>query len=284
MANNPAGRLLVVLQRAIESTNLHNHPALIGWGDLLKCEAGNHRQMFRRFALLLECAEEAKTEMVAIYGKDASMYVGWVAQLYQMWQHWNFATPLSQFIVSLPQIMNPIQVCDHQLSQQRPEPTIDQAQLDKWLATVRGMIDEISIDQTLPHHVLEYLLRQLMTVEQALIDYRFMGIAAIRVAVEQTIGTARMSPDAVADAKATPHGKQFAQVMGAIFLALIVTHKAVRTAIDAKKLCDLLLEPAVDVGESADAVLAPRLAPALLATPNPSAARSTDEMLESSNS
>ena len=140
MANNPAGRLLAILRRAQEFGDPQNSSSLKGWASVLECEPTDACEIFRRFSLVLRCVEDAKAEAVSLFGEDASMYLGWVNLLYSLWDNWNFKAPFSQFTAPLPNVINPIEVCDHQLSRHRRELTIDQTQLEQWLTTVREMI------------------------------------------------------------------------------------------------------------------------------------------------
>ena len=184
-SNNPAGRLLKFISGSL-AQEVKSRKAQDVFRAILGCESSPLPLFMGRLGYLLSLPQE--THMAVTAFQLPIDYVVWVQDVRTRWDelklsaNWNhFADPFT------PNNLAIMRLCDHALSGVSAERVADIDELIKLRDAVRELISEVlnaKIDATLQR----FLLRNLYTIEQSILDFFLRGEPVFFEAAEELTG------------------------------------------------------------------------------------------------
>ena len=185
-SDNPAGRLFSLLENARRGQNQKLSSV---WFDVLGVEPEDWALLLRRMATVLRLPEQVRREVTML--SDIGNHEDFVAllpkvetalrNLFQNDRNWLRTTIGEDTMVALRLISN-------LLSARRPQPVLDNAQLEAIRDEVRNITDEVNVATDLPSDLAEYLNDLLRDMLEALEHHQVDGSKPLQVAAERSIG------------------------------------------------------------------------------------------------
>lgn len=217
--NNPAGRLLAVMERA-GSVSLKNSGAN-AWQQVLRDddeEPLELHSLLERLARVVVLPAGIRHEVGSIDNVKHDLYLRHVGVWEQAFSsRIRFDAQLSHFMeLFKPEHVYCLETCDELLSRERPEPVLSSdfvGQVVQDLDELRGRVVQSDLD----HDVRKFLLTGLDRMREALRHYRFSGVPPVIDALEASLGAAHLQPDVLKRSKETDLGNEYWAGLGRIY-------------------------------------------------------------------
>lgn len=200
-ANNPAGRLYDI-HRAMTSVGKerHNKPAYEVFREIL-CPSENRADIVvARIVRVLELPDVIKRKIENIPDIAHGRYFSWMPKLMNVFKSRNFDQGFEIFLggfdSNTPSLLG---FCDEVLSDHAPELVVAQETIDQMRAQLATFDKEVRLAE-LDERLREYILHYVDLIDRALIDYRIVGIEALKNGLEQiggVLSTHKSSADQV---------------------------------------------------------------------------------------
>ena len=240
-----AGRLLRLLDgfRACTSSAPNQHLSK-AWASFLGVRMpGETWKIFREIGKVAALINNIDAQLAQL--PDHEILVSWVPTVRNAVCHLNLTTATSTVFQTVDEnVINLIRICDRELRQHRPEPTVKDAQLQLLLEAVHDLAQVIS-DTELDPELRDYLRYHLDLIENAVSDYRIMGIVALENALQACIGARFVREKQYEAAKSSSCVREkFLKILGLLALVTAGDQGGKGMLIDASRLL-----PGVQVDE-----------------------------------
>lgn len=151
--NNPAGRLLALIER-IKATPPRHKNVAVGWTEVLEVEHQDRSVLLSRLSRVLRMPQVAEEAVAAHESLPKETFLEWVPVVRNAFSVLNMDAPWAEVLNRLDDApLRSLKFCDYQLATLSPEPTIARAFLDELLSHVRDVIDLLRGDATLPDYI-----------------------------------------------------------------------------------------------------------------------------------
>lgn len=210
--------------------------------------ARSHALFFRRLGLVAELSDEAAQALMDA-GAEGELYVeAWRKPITLLLDTARWHTTSSGDVPQLLQLVakakDGLRYAAHELERGPHEKRISQEQVSELLEQLEAAVESLR-GSDLPEHAKAMLVRRLLTVHDALVEYRITGADGIWRATESAVAEVYLHRDAILS---TPQGKPlWKETLGALWKAA----KAAATAHEAYELGEKmvrLLQAAVEGG------------------------------------
>ena len=251
--NNPVGRLVRLFDEAHKITNAGSTKAITVWAQLLGVEPGDRTALLRRLGQVLELPAQAEAAVRAIPGIEHGRLLTWVPKVEAAFKILNLDGTFGSFINPIDDTtLTALWVCQEKVSEKWDEPVADEDALTALLKEVRELRREIVAESDdLGDYLRDYMLHHLDLIEQAIGDYRIMGIVALGRAFQASIGAVVTEPAIFRQSVESSKGKAFIKVLGTYVVAIAAISQTLRLPADIKAFLtsdepERLLEPKTD--------------------------------------
>lgn len=219
LLNNPAARLLSILEKGLEHKNEAGCRAV--WCQLLNVENGDQATLMGRIGKVMSLTTDIMESLNTIGGVKVERYLHWVNPIENAFikndlnGHWGgFRSQINVHVI------NYLSMTSDLLSHQRPERILDKPSLESILENARELIDEVRLSD-IPEQVKSFMIKLLHKVCMAVEEHSINGSEVISSAVESAFGYGVLHAEVVELAKTNKTAKKFWQGMANI--ALIVS-------------------------------------------------------------
>lgn len=218
--NNPAARLHEVLSKLLLKQKDNGKQAFGVFAEIFGVENPglNQSQVLRQLGLLLQLPQQAADAITAIPDRNAELRLTWRPKVVAAFSQLNLVGPLQAFLGPLDSTtMAVLAIAADDLSSVAAEPVADRKELHRLLDDVRKLIDDVQGSEA-ADYLKAHILHHLLIIQQAIIDYRFMGVRALQNALEQSIGAAGLERATFRESEKTSIGRRFLEFIGAYVL------------------------------------------------------------------
>lgn len=242
-SDNPAARLLSILERGLEHKNEINCRTV--WCQLLHVEKSDHAMLMGRIGKVMSLSTDIIESLNTIGGVKVERYLHWVKPIENAFikndlnsQWGGFRNHINEHVI------NYLSMTSDFLSHKRPEPLLEKPALDSILSNARELIDEIRRSD-IPPQVKDFMIKQLHRVCLAVEEHSINGSESVSRAVEGAFGYGVLHAEAVDLAKTNTIAKKFWQSMANIALIISISNGVQQLAPPIMKLL-----PEINFGES----------------------------------
>jgi hypothetical protein len=279
VANNPAGRLLDLLNQA-NGVRLESVRQV--WCAVFGIDTNDTPSLLRRLATLRELPEQAAAAVRSLPNEDHEHLLTWRSRvegvLHGATSHvdgnWRAAARALDEVA-----MYSLDSCARKLARVRPEAVLPEGTVAELHRSIRDLLAAI-LKADLEPQVRDFLLEQLRAADEALQEYRIRGVRGLREALDRMAGRAWSQHDVARRAAQTDEGKRvgtaligFAKAVGEIIqtaaaAATLYTFFVGGQVLPAPAIHELLTSPPAIDGECVELPADPlALEPPAQATP-----------------
>ncbi len=184
--NNPAGRLLIVINGLRNQKNRRMHDA---WGEALKVDPNEISKLIERVSFVSKLVDETEFRIKSLEDLNHELYLRWVPLVRKIFISLNLDTNLTSINQTLsPEALAGLEFCDDVLSQRCPEKMVDPEKLTELTNEVQQLMDDV-LKSDLPDDLREFILDKLDLLLRALEMYQFTGIKPLSDALDGVIGS-----------------------------------------------------------------------------------------------
>ncbi|UUA72424.1 hypothetical protein [Cellvibrio sp. QJXJ] len=217
--DNPAARLLTILEQGIELQN--EMGCRKAWCQLLNVPKGENAMLMGRIGKVMSLSTDIIENLKNIGDVKIDRYLHWVEPLETAFINSNLNSPWSTFKSHINvHVINYLSMTSDLLSHKNAESIISEPSLDSILLNTRALIDEVR-DSNLPDHIKKFMIKQLHEICLAVEEHSICGSESVSRAVNAAFGYGVLHADSVELAKSDPIAKKFWQQMANV--ALIVS-------------------------------------------------------------
>lgn len=242
--NNPAGRLLATLERVHQQKDATIEK---GWTTILGAQ--NRADLLNRLSAVVALPGKVELAVKQIEDMNHDVYLSWVPQVKEAFSFNQFNERMGTIAQRADvAVMSLVRICDEQLSPNLAENVMPEEEHTKLSKVVRQLITETR-DSDLAAHLKDYVLRHLMMIERALLDYRLQGIRVLEHAAEAAVGAVLMRPERSGGVDSTGIGRRFKEYLKTYILAVTAASQTLSLPEKIKK----MLPQAEDASPCAEA-------------------------------
>jgi hypothetical protein len=218
--NNPAGRLLALIQagdRLNEMMSVQD-----AWAKLLGV-GGERQELFRRLGFVFSMPDAIREEVegLADLPYDRSLVLSELRHIDEAFNT-GLGSQWRELRARIPATTRQsLAIISSTLSNVRPEPSIDDGELEEVHAKVRLLFDDIG-DAEIEPELRRFLLRHVQAMQEAIEEVRIRGAEAVQEAVEEVVGGVVLHPHTWDDARSHEQGKGFLRRLLAVANALLL--------------------------------------------------------------
>lgn len=223
MANDPAGRLLILL-RTIQD-NAHAQVKLAGlFNVLLGGQQGPPHSGLKQVAKLYELPGDVRRELEQVPHIKAENYLRYLSRLEDGLAEVSLASPISHLAAYISDdLLVELQICSDVLQQFRPDPQLgSDLNREDLVAEVEELIHQVETAD-LEEDLRIFLLNSLAEIRMVLFGYTLLGTPALLDVVDRTIGRVTRQQDLQRHAIGHPVAGRFFGLLKNLALALTVT-------------------------------------------------------------
>lgn len=193
--NNPAGRLLLILEKC-QSIPKHENTAE-AWSKVLGVSASDRFLLIGKVGKVFSLADNISIELSKIDNVDLTRYMSWTKYLEGAFSNCDFGNTWQGFIGRINDpMLDYLHMASGMLATNRPQPVLEKSQLDTIYEGAKDLIKEI-IASDLPIRLKHYFLEQLRKLCTAVEEYQITGSAEVVEIVEATFGKAILCKEMV---------------------------------------------------------------------------------------
>jgi len=186
--NNPAGRLLTILEKC--RTVPKTEKTRDAWAKVLDIKSEDRLRLVGQVGKVFALADEIAIELERIEGVNISRYMSWTKYLEAALSGCNFDATWHEFISKINEpTLDYLHMASGMLATNRPQPVLEYAELESIYAGAKDIIKEI-IASELPLQMKQYFLEQLRKICTAIEEYQITGSPEVLDIVEATFGKA----------------------------------------------------------------------------------------------
>ena len=242
--NNPASRLCEILdqiQLLPDSAEMRSI-----WSHLLRCGPDDTANLLHRLSQVIELIQESKEKIQQIDSIDHDLYLGPLGNLEQAFYRVNLDEKLEQFKGRIDvATWTHLKYCADRLSSSSEEDTIGQDLLSELQSDVDDLLEKVLVSD-LPDEVKKVLVEVLEDIRSAILEYRIIGVNALRRSLESNIGSLFFHKDEIVNVE-SQEGQEVSSKLGEVIGKL---QRLVSVGLKAKKLVqpifDLISHPGGD--------------------------------------
>ena len=235
---NPAKRLLAILHEAESSKAV---VTLDVWKEVLRAESEITTVL--RLEWLDRQFEETERQIRRIDDIDHAYYLEGVTSLRKITSAKNFTRPWSEVKIAhlggVP--LRNLGFCSRELDRRGGEFKIEDETLKTLQKDVEALLNEM-LEADLPISLRDFIVRQLQTIKNAIVEYRLGGVAALEQALESVVGALILRKPELLRNKDKPGVKRLFQIVGKAFHVLQAVQTLLALEGDAEKIIKLLTE------------------------------------------
>ena len=196
--NNPAGRLVQVT-KILQGGNPNSSVGEV-WCTALGVENGDWVRFHIRMGAMGQLVDTTVAAVRNIEGADQALFLRWEAPIRSLVGHSNYSERFQAVVHFLvPEVVQVIEFCDHLLSEKAPELTVTEGDLASLKTEAWELLEEVR-QAALPFELRRYLTDTLEALLSAVEDYGLAGVAPLRRAFTQAVGSAVILDDETAPA------------------------------------------------------------------------------------
>lgn len=220
---NPARRFLDLFV-GIERDKVHGENSGKVWAKILNVDRKSPK-FIPLLGRALYLPWEIEQEIKKIPELPHARYLSWVVPMQLAFTKLNLDAPFGEYGIVFDQNVRAlIEICEDVLARNRPQAGIPSEELKRIQRLVREAIDATAAEQGINPVLRDYMLHNLNLVENAINDYRVMGIEVITEAVERVFGSAYLRRPTVDELNTTKSGESFKIAIAALIVATITAY------------------------------------------------------------
>lgn len=219
-ANNPAGRLLTLLEEGKRKPK--DKPSYQIWAELLECESEDFTDTLRRLGLVQQLPFRARQQIISIPHIDIDLYLKWIPKVELAFRRVRLSSNWQDFIGHIDDAtLLALQFCDDRLSR-----SVDIELTHKDLEDIRIDVDDVNkaiADDDLDAETYTFLADHLRRIERSVIEYGITGHEGIREASELSLASIATNRDKYIKSIKTRAGKKFWSLIEKLVLLTTLT-------------------------------------------------------------
>jgi hypothetical protein len=187
-ADNPAGRLFVLLTQAMKAPG-HKNVAEV-WSEVLGVAPKDRAKLLHRYALVISEYHAAKNAVQKLNDVDTTLYLRPFDRIAQFFSRMNFDQPWEKVakILDAPTLQG-IEFVSDRLARDQGENAIEDATLRELQDAINSLFEAVLKAEIEPG-IKDYILRCLSDLQNAILEYRIRGAVGMVMAVESALGSA----------------------------------------------------------------------------------------------
>jgi len=187
--NNLAGRLYEILAKAWEVRKKDKVSDV--FAEALEINSNNPGEVFQGLANLYNLVKDTRLAIERLQDINYELYLRPIQDIEQALGRSDFSSSdWRTFKQSLdPSTFALLEVCADTLSRKAAEIAIDKEQLSELQNEVRQLLEK-TVESDLTDEIKSFIFEKLQSIDQAIINYRYYGSAALQRTVEASIGAA----------------------------------------------------------------------------------------------
>ncbi|WP_372599337.1 hypothetical protein [Amphritea sp.] len=219
--DNPAARLLSILEKGLEYRDGHNCREV--WCELLNVKAGDNATLMGRIGKVMSLSTDIVESLNNIGGVKVERYLHWVDPVERAFIQNNLNGQWKGFREQInSHVINYLSMTSDLLSHKYPQPILEEGSLNSILKNSRELIDEVR-QSDLPENIKEFMIKQLHRICLAVEEHSISGSESVSSAVESAFGYGVLHAEAVEAAKSNLVAKKFWQNMANIALVVSIS-------------------------------------------------------------
>lgn len=235
--NNPASRLCEILDEAQAFAN--NEQMRSVWAGVLRCDSpGNTSQLFHRLSQVIGLIQECKEKIQQIDTTDHNLFLEPLVNLEQAFDKVNLEENRGQFLGRIEATTRTsLKYCAERLSVSSEEDAIDKDLLTELQSDVNDLLEKV-LESNLPDEVKKVLIEILEDIRSAILEYRIIGVDALRRTLESNVGSLYFHKDEIEEVE-SEEGQEVISKFGEVIGRL---QRLVSVGLKAKKLLPPILD------------------------------------------
>lgn len=206
--NNPAARLLALLQKAKGDPQLRKQDAMRAWASLLGVTDGNQPLILRRFGGVMELPMQIKERISSLPDIDDALYLRWLPKIVSAFNASHLGGGFSNFVDAIDETtLYGIELCASTLGKRDPDPVIEPADLEDISKQVDELLTEVR-DSAVDAEVRLFILKHLYTLRKAIDEYQLFGAKPLSAVIGEAIGSVVTEPLTASKVSNTTQGQR----------------------------------------------------------------------------
>lgn len=214
--NNPAGRLHEILTKALEikQVRYNNTSATEVLAEALEIDSNDPRDFFQGLTNLYNLVKDTKLAIERLKDINHELYLRPIQNIEKALGTKDLGNVEWKTIRGIIQsdTMALLEVCADALSRKDAETVIDQEHLSELQNEVRLLLEK-TMEADLTDEIKSFIFEKLQSIEQAIINYRFYGSAALQKAIEASIGAAIRHGEQIKEKQENPVVARFFDII-----------------------------------------------------------------------
>lgn len=184
--NNPAGRLLAICN----FFNSQDRKVTVrqAWSSYLDVDSKDTAYLLKRVSYALPLIKQVALE-IEKRDVDHELFLAWQKPLNDAFSGLNFHQSVDSIKTHLKSdVIARLEFCNHELSRNSSEKTINKEDLEALHQEITGLIDLVQ-SSDLDNYLKEYIVEKLLLMDDAILSYVFLGSKAIVSVVDDITGS-----------------------------------------------------------------------------------------------